>query len=459
MSKHDFTSEEFASRLDRARGAIAAAVLLQSLTRLAAFGLVATALIAAVTALSARPLLALTTGPVMRGFARLAGPSGRFATTILAADRRRSALNVAMLGVGLGSVFWLWMLAQSFQRTVLTTMPTVLRSDLAISSVHMSAGYVESPIDDGLLTELAAVPGVSAVVGERALDWQYAGGPIAINAFDGPYFTDPTRNQWQLVGSSLPGAFDSVARGDGVLVSTNFTLHLGVGVGDRISLDTPSGPISVAIVGVVGDFLSSRGTIEMSRELYRKHWHDSKIVWALAWVAPGASVETARAEIARRLGVDHDLKVLARSDLLAQFEADVDRAFRPIHVVAAMVLLVVLLGMADTLTANVMDRTGQLGALRAIGVDRGAVRRIVLLEGAVLGGLGLVLGLVAGFAMGTLWVTATYPYLLGWVLDVHVPMLQIFALAGLTLIVSTGSAWLPARRAGRLDPAAALRGE
>ena len=97
--------------------------------------------------------------------------------------------------------------------------------------------------------------------------------------------------------------------------------------------------------------------------------------------------------------------------------AQVRRAFAGVRALAALVLLVMLIGTADALAAGVAERTREIGAMRAVGLRRRHIVRMVLVEGMVLATLGLVLALAAGFALGTLWVKATFPYLVGWVLD------------------------------------------
>jgi len=134
-------------------------------------------------------------------------------------------------------------------------------------------------------------------------------------------------------------------------------------------------------------------------------------------------------------------------------------AYDPLRVLASMVLLVTLLGVADTLAAGVLERTRQLGALRALGVPRRRVARIVLVEGLLLGGLGLVLALMAGLALAAVWIKGTLPSVLGWTLDLHVPYRGVPLVGALTLAVCLIAAFLPARRAARLQPQVALRYE
>jgi putative ABC transport system permease protein len=209
----------------------------------------------------------------------------------------------------------------------------------------------------------------------------------------------------------------------------------------------------------VTHFASPRGTIEMSRDLYKRFWHDAKVTRAFVRIAPQADLAGVRAAIAQRLGRTYSLRILSTGEIVDYFASQVRRGFAGVYILAVMVLSVVLVGMADTLAAGVIERTREIGAVRVVGVRRRSVRRMVLVEGVVLGAVGLALAAGSGLALGTLWVDATFPALLGWVIDPHVPYQQAGEVAVLTMAVCMLAAFGPARRAASLEPAAALRYE
>jgi putative ABC transport system permease protein len=439
--------------------ALAASLALQAATGRAAWGLAATACIAAATATAALPLLRLIHPFLGTALARTIGPVGRLVAGALEHNPRRVALTVAMLGVGLGSVFWLGTIARSFERSMLGIFSQAMRADLVVGSAHMAAGYLELPIDDRVGDRLGAIPGVVSVVGVRVSDWEYGGGAVAIDAFDPIFFTDPRHGQWPLYGPALPDAWGAVARGEAVVVSSNFIMNLKAEVGDLITIETPTGPLAVRIAGMTVDFASPRGTIEMSRALYERYWHDPQVTRFLVGVAPGADVAAVRTAIAATLGTAHSLRILASRELLDYFATQIRRAFTPIDVLAAMTLLVVLLGLADTLAASVTERTREIGTARALGVPRRQVHRMVLAEAAVIAGAGFALAAGAGLGLGVLWVQSTFPYLLGYVLNLHLPWERGLGVGLLVVGISLVAALPPARRAVRLDPSEALRWE
>jgi putative ABC transport system permease protein len=440
-------------------GAIGVAIVVLGLRPTAATGLLTTALVAAGGALVARPTLALA-GPVLHAVgARVGGPVVRLATASLVRNPRRTALTVATLTAGLGCVVWFSTMAASFRRSLIDTLSAAIRADLVLVSAHAAAGWVEAPVSEALLAEASALPGVAAVVGSRVIDWPHAGRRIAIEGIDGHYFTDPRLGRWPLGPEHIPEVWERVAHGEAAVVSANFVVDGRVRVGEPLVLDTPNGPLTLIVGGVTAAFESPGGTVQVSRELLRRHWQDRLVNRIGVKVAPDASIDAVRAAIARDQARRYDLRILATPELVAHYASQVRRAFAPLHVLAATVLLVTLLGVADTLFAGVRARARELGTVRAVGVRRLALAGTVVVEALLMGALGLGLAATTGLGLALLWVRDTLPHLLGWVLDLHVPYRQAPALVLLTIAVCAAAAVLPARAAGRIPPALALRQE
>jgi len=207
--------------------AASAAILLERWTRAAPWGLVATFLLAFSAAFAARPLAEILRSTWLRQRTASAGPTLRLALAALGRSPRRTALTVATLGVGLVVVTWLWVVANSVEQSVIHVMPGIFRADLVVGSVRIAGGYVEAPLDEGVLRELEQVPGVAVVVGEHSSDWHYSGGPIAIHAVDARFFLDSRFERWPLVGPAVPDVWRLMAAGEVAIVSTNLSHNLG----------------------------------------------------------------------------------------------------------------------------------------------------------------------------------------------------------------------------------------
>src|SRR5262249_35679436 len=97
--------------------------------------------------------------------------------------------------------------------------------------------------------------------------------------------------------------------------------------------------------------------------------------------------------------------------------------------------------------------------VRALGIRRHDLARMVLIEALLLLALGLVLAISSGLTLALVWVKQTLPDVLGWVLEFHVPYRDLSELVALTIGVSLAAALLPAWRVVRLDPQVALRSD
>jgi len=179
--------------------------------------------------------------------------------------------------------------------------------------------------------------------------------PVPHNAFDPAYFASPEFGRWLLLEGGDPNeVWRAVARGEGVVVSTSFPLHFGTRVHDTLVLESPTGPLPLPVLSVTMDFASPGGTVEISRTLYSRHWNDSQVnrVWVRA--EPGADLIALRAALARDLRSKYTLRVFSSGEMVDYWVAQIRRGFAGVDVLRAVVFLVMLLGIADTLASGVV---------------------------------------------------------------------------------------------------------
>ena len=338
-----------------------------------------------------------------------------------------------------------------------------MRADFVVSSSHIGAGALEMPVDDALAATLPAVDGVASVIGVRLANWQHEGGPVVLDAFDPDYFRNPAYGAWPLHGARLTEAWDAVADGRAVVVSSNFAQNIGVAVGDiDHAVDTPTAPLPLLVAGITTDFASPRGTIEMSRALVHALLERPAASPASSCRPPGQRADQAvrgphcSGAWRPRGGA---WRVISSGELVAYWATRSAARSRRSMCSPAVILAVVLFGIADNLSASVAERTRELGTLRAVGVSQGQLRRMVVREALVIAPLGLRWPSSKDWRSPTIWIQTTIPYLLGWLIDLRLPVEVLLFVCIATLACCAVAAVIPGRRAARLQPAMALRCE
>jgi putative ABC transport system permease protein len=193
----------------------------------------------------------------------------------------------------------------------------------------------------------------------------------------------------------------------------------------------------------------------MSRDLYKRYWNDTMVTRFFVEAVHGSDLARVRARIEDALRTREDpWRVISSGDLVAYWGTQIRRAFASVYVLAAVILAVILFGIADNLSAGVLERTRELGTLRALGIRRQRLRRMVVAEALVIASIGLTLAFAEGFAIAAVWIHATIPYLLGWVMEVSVPVgvvvfVRVVTLAGCGRDTPT---WSGARRGSTQPP-------
>jgi putative ABC transport system permease protein len=436
---------------------VAALVLAQRLSGVQSLGLITTALIVVGGGMLAAPLAAHGSHMLQPVWRTWFGPAGRLAESHLERQPRRTALTVATLGIGLGSVLMLSILGCSFERSLVLRLSRFFTAQLVVTSAFATGGYQDAPLSESVVNQLAQLSGVAVSVGEQGRDLEYLGKPVAVFAFDAPCFLDHRVCNFR-IDDGVPGlAIPSVVSGKKVAVSGAFARLHGIHPGDTIQLPTPKGSRVFTVAAVTEAQIQS--AIFIDRSLYREVWNDDMVSWIWVAVREGNDPQQVSTAIANTLGPKYRLRVLDNTAMIDHFASQVRQAFSLQYVMELVTLILVLLGIGDTLAASVVTQTREIGMMRAVGLHRSNVFHIVILEGAAVALLGLALAGFLGTALAVFWVEVQFPALLGWGLDLHVPLVPIVATIVITVALCLAGALGPSLRAAYLSVPVALRSE
>ena len=246
--------------------------------------------------------------------------------------------------------------------------------------------------------------------------------------------------------------------GQDILVGTDLASDLGVDVGDKLRLANAAGVATTLTISGVFD-LGNKGANQRSTFVALRTAQS-----LLGLLGGVTSIEVtvrdvyAAEVIAQRIQAATGVQADSWIKSSAQFFVAISAQTTANTVIRFFVGLSVAFGIASVLVVSVVQKSREIGILRAMGISRGQILRIFLLQGGLLGLSGAVVGSVLGAAGLVLWQSlaknADGTPLFGLVLD---PMLFVIALL-LASVTGLGAAFAPALRAARLDPVVAIRG-
>lgn len=417
-------------------------------------------------------LVAPTSVALLLKLSRLVVPQTRSTVSRLAQDNllrnpTRTGSNVMSLMVGLMLVIMISVVNTSFRLTMIEWFDRILSSDLLVSSQGQMISYQMQPLHESLEKEFDAIPGIASfggkkVFGMRFVHTTFAGRPVAIKAWDKPRdvgglkpFDVVDRDR----GEAVKELFDESSALPALFVSENFVLHFGKKTGDTIELPTPTGSKPFRVAAVMNDFASNEGVIYLSREVYKRLFKDPLISAFGMRLAPGAQSEDVRRAIDRSFGAERNLMVVSNKEIRQQMIDVIDRSFAGTRAIETAALLVGLLGLLNTMLISVMERQRELGMLRAVGMARGQLSRMIVLESLWQGGLGAVVAIALGSFFSYLWITFSLAQVLGWMIGFHFSWESVIRTVLVGLVVAGVAGYFPARRAAALQIREALEYE
>jgi len=386
----------------------------------------------------------------------LGGSEGALAVDSLIQAPRRSSATVGALMVGLMFVFATAAYIQSIRRVMDRWMNQMLNSDLivATSNTLRSSTYHFS---EGLAQQIAQIPGVKHADDVRFTSIPYRNDSAALIAIGMQNFL--ARASDAVEDADVKTASQKLISGEGVLVSRNFDTRWGMRVGDRLDLDTPTGPLELPIVGVVDDYRSEKGTIFMDRALYKARWNDDAVDFVDVILAPGANLAAVKQGIVQLTSGNMQAFVYTNVEFRRFISGLVDQFFSLDYMQLVVAVLVAMIGIVNTLIISVSERRREIGIVRAIGALRSQVRKMVLLEAVAISVIGVIVGACAG-VLDTLFMSHTESKMLvGYTIPFYFSWSLVAWTLPIVIAASLVAGWWPARRAVRMQVIEAIGGE
>ena len=382
---------------------------------------------------------------------RLVAPSAvRLTRGTLIRDRSRTTLTVGALTIGLAMIVALGGVAQDARRAATAWIAGVVPGDVIATSIRPIG--TDEPVRD----DLAASPGVARVSPLATFEAAFRGVRVDAAAVVGRDLLADGRLTFR--DGDRTAALNALDEGGAAVVPASLARTLALRVGDQMTFPVGDGrKVDLRIVGIAERTVPGR-----TGETVLVGWKDATDGFGVTGAdsfavrfSPGASAADRAALTALATGYALEANPIDR--IAGAVDDALARVFGLFDVLALVVVIVAALGIVNALTMNVYERVREIGVLRATGMTRPQVWRMVVVEAGVLGVVGAILGCVTGLVAGQVMIglaggaSLSVPFEPDW--------RTVFAAAAFGIVVAMLAAIWPARLASRISIVRAVQYE
>lgn len=399
---------------------------------------------ALVGAIVVSPALA---GPMVRilGFAfpRMFGTVGSLAVQNAERQPRRTAATASALMIGLALVSALTIFATSAKSSITVVIDSVVGADFLVTN------QTQRPFGEEVAQAVAAVPGVAIVSPVKLVPSLVQEQPTALVGVDPATFGDVVNLEF------TSGSLGSLADRGAMVVDAQTATDNGLIVGEPVTARFAAGTAAYTVTGIYesagrfsGYVVDSASVIEAGAD------PGDSVVYVKS--APDADLDAVQAGMTAALADNPTVEVLSQTQFKEQITSGVDQILLVMVMLLSLAILIAVLGIVNTLVLSVVERTREIGMLRAVGALRRQIRTMVVLEALVIAVFGAVVGLVLG-----VWFAVALQRTLieQGIAVLDIPWLGIIAFLVVAGIVGVLAALWPAFRAGRLNVLEAISTE
>ncbi len=398
--------------------------------------------VALLAARFARPLAWVLGAPATR----FGGAAGSLARDNARRNPQRTASTASALMIGLALVTLVSVMAAGITKSFRGAV-----DDLWVSGYAITAQNNFDPIPIAAGNAAARTPGVQAIANVRGGDAEIFHGVHQATAV-GPGGAQIFNMKWLDGGSS---AVFRLLGPHGAFVDDNFAKKHNLTLRSRLTLTAPTGKsVDLHVLGIFKPPTggSPFGPVTISDTAWDRIYDTPQNLYSFVRMKGGES-DAAKAALVRQLKAFPNAKVQTKKEFVDNQISGLNSILNVLFVLLALSVIVSLFGIVNTLVLTVFERTRELGMLRAIGMTRRQVRRMIRTESVITALMGGVIGIALGLVLGGL-LAARIDFIV-----FALPWMQVIIFAVAAVVVGLLAAIFPARRAGKLNVLEALQYE
>jgi putative ABC transport system permease protein len=366
---------------------------------------------------------------------------GKLVRRNAARNPRRTAVTAAALMVGIALVTGVSVLASSLQASLQAVVGQSLTAELIIAGDDVG-GSAAATYDPAVIDQAKRLPGVAQAVAVHTDVAQLGSDPTDVAAGDLPAMA-------AIFGlKATAGQLRTLQPGE-LVVDDQFATEHDLAVGSTLQLATQrGGPQPYRVVGVFQQSRLVPGPLLLSVQDATARFRSSQANFGYLRLQPGTDAGAIQRQVTALLADNPEVGVRSQADFLAQLTSQVDTAVVMLYVLLGLSILIAVLGIINTLALSILERTRELGLLRAVGMPRSQLTQMVAVESVVIATFGALLGVLVGAALGTAVVRAVPDEFIS---ILSLPWGSMTGFLALAVLVGLAAAIIPAVRAARTN--------
>lgn len=389
-----------------------------------------------------------------------AGILGLMAPRSITRSLSRTSVAIAALMVAVSVIVGVSAMVGSFRVNVQKWLQNTLQADILINPPSVSANRITVPVDPGVADLVRNTPGIREVGVARNVEVIRPGDalPVYLSAFDKDTSDGDREFVWSI------GDYDTVfaAMGEGaVIISETFARKRGlpIGAGGVLTLLTDKGERQFPVAAVQYDYAGDQGSVLIRMEVYRSLWNDTAISTLAAYVTPDANIDTVVQTLRDKFAGIQELQVRSNRELLDGVLVIFDQTFAITTALNLLATIVAFIGILSALAALQLERTREIGTMRANGLTRRQLFRMTLIETGLMGVTAGLMAVPVGTVLAWVLVYIINIRSFGWSMQLLLRPEFYSQALGVALIAALLAGIYPALRIGSILPARAVRSE
>ncbi len=393
--------------------------------------------------------------------------TGELAQGNITRQPSRSAITASATMIGLAIIVGAGGLMYSVTGSIVGMFQKSMNSDYLLVPPSVALWKGDLGASQSLSNKIRSVPGVGTIstlrFAQSEIPTSGARGTgeiqVSVLGIDPAVFTEVSGMDFQK--GSPQEAFAALGNGERTIIINGILAAQagGLNVGGTVTLSTPQGQKDYRIVAIAGDVLNMKvNTAYISQVNMRADFNKTEDIFYQINLAQSANQSAVDQRLKTIVADYPQFRLVATRQYLAEFSQQYDAIFVGMYVLLGVLSLPSLIAILNTLAIGVIERTREIGMLRAIGALRRQVRRMVIAEALLLAAIGTAFGLLAGLYLGYVFVqglSASGIYKM----EYSFPLVALLAATAAGLIFGVLASLFPARQAAGMEIIKALRYE